>query len=95
MTRWFRSMREVVERHGGTVQKFIGDAVMAVFGIPVTHEDDALRAVRAGGELSRAKRRGSRRRLGGSSAPQTGDQSKRSRPDPPPARRPRRVHAVT
>jgi tetratricopeptide (TPR) repeat protein len=40
-------MREAVERHGGTVENYVGDAVMAVFGIPVAHEDDALRAVRA------------------------------------------------
>jgi class 3 adenylate cyclase len=39
-------MKAIVERHGGTVEKFIGDAVMAVFGVPVVHEDDALRAVR-------------------------------------------------
>src|SRR5437667_1895106 len=45
--RYFSAMRTVIERHGGTVEKFIGDAVMAVFGIPVLHEDDALRAVRA------------------------------------------------
>src|SRR6059036_1918687 len=40
-------MRAIVERHGGTVEKFIGDAVMAVFGIPTAHDDDALRALRA------------------------------------------------
>src|SRR5436189_6450571 len=47
MSRWFDRMSEVLERHGGTVEKFIGDAVMAVFGIPDLHEDDALRALRA------------------------------------------------
>jgi class 3 adenylate cyclase len=47
MSRYFDEMRRVVESHGGTVEKFIGDAVMAVFGIPKLHEDDALRAVRA------------------------------------------------
>jgi len=47
LARYFDSMRRVVERHGGTVEKFIGDAVMAIFGIPVLHEDDSLRAVRA------------------------------------------------
>jgi hypothetical protein len=43
MSRFFEEMRVVLERHGGTVEKFIGDAVMAVFGIPSVHEDDALR----------------------------------------------------
>ncbi|HWL91713.1 MAG TPA: adenylate/guanylate cyclase domain-containing protein [Actinomycetota bacterium] len=47
MGRYFDEMSAVLERHGGTVEKFIGDAVMAVFGIPRLHEDDALRAVRA------------------------------------------------
>src|SRR6187401_2917040 len=51
MARYFETARAVVERHGGTVEKFIGDAVMAVFGVPVVHEDDALRAVRAADEL--------------------------------------------
>src|SRR5947208_16206086 len=47
MGRYFDRMKGVIERHGGTVEKFIGDAVMAVFGIPVVHEDDATRACRA------------------------------------------------
>ncbi len=46
-SRYFEAMRAAIERHGGTVEKYIGDAVMAVFGIPQVHEDDALRAVRA------------------------------------------------
>ena len=49
--RYFDEMRTVVERHGGTVEKFIGDAVMAVFGVPKIHEDDALRAVRAAADM--------------------------------------------
>ena len=51
MGRYFDEMRAVVERHEGIVEKFIGDAVMAVFGIPVVHEDDAMRAVRAAVEM--------------------------------------------
>jgi class 3 adenylate cyclase/tetratricopeptide (TPR) repeat protein len=51
LARYFERMRELVERHGGTVEKFIGDAVMAVFGVPVVHEDDALRACRAAVEM--------------------------------------------
>jgi class 3 adenylate cyclase len=47
MARFFEIAREEVERYGGTVQKFIGDAVMAVFGLPIIHEDDAERAGRA------------------------------------------------
>jgi class 3 adenylate cyclase/tetratricopeptide (TPR) repeat protein len=51
MSRYFDLARTVVQRHGGTVEKFIGDAVMAVFGVPAAHEDDALRAVRAATEM--------------------------------------------
>jgi len=51
MSRYFETASRALERHGGTVEKFIGDAVMAVFGIPSVHEDDALRAVRAVIEL--------------------------------------------
>ncbi len=54
MTLYFDAMRAAIERHGGTVEKFIGDAVMAVFGIPVVHEDDALRAVRAAADMRAA-----------------------------------------
>ncbi len=57
MAEYFDAMRTVIERHGGTVEKFVGDAVMALFGVPDLHEDDALRAVRAAiemrGELER------------------------------------------
>src|SRR5918999_935479 len=51
LARYFERMNRVVERHGGTVEKFIGDAVMAVFGVPQVHEDDALRACRAAVEM--------------------------------------------
>jgi class 3 adenylate cyclase/tetratricopeptide (TPR) repeat protein len=51
LARYFERMKEIVERHGGSVEKFIGDAVMAVFGVPVVHEDDALRACRAAVEM--------------------------------------------
>jgi predicted ATPase/class 3 adenylate cyclase len=54
MERFFAEARSVLERHGGTVEKFIGDAVMAVFGIPAAHEDDPLRAVRAAADLRAA-----------------------------------------
>src|SRR6478736_6987293 len=49
--RYFECMKAIVESHGGTVEKFIGDAVMAVFGMPAAHEDDALRACRAAVEM--------------------------------------------
>jgi class 3 adenylate cyclase/tetratricopeptide (TPR) repeat protein len=48
MTRYYERMKEVAETHGGMVEKFIGDAVMAVFGVPRLHDDDAERAVRCG-----------------------------------------------
>jgi class 3 adenylate cyclase/tetratricopeptide (TPR) repeat protein len=51
LARYFERMKAIVESHGGTVDKFIGDAVMAVFGIPQAHEDDALRACRAAVEM--------------------------------------------
>ncbi len=54
MAHYFETMRLVIERHGGTVEKFIGDAVMAVFGVPVLHEDDALRGVRAAAAMREA-----------------------------------------
>ena len=51
LARYFERMKAIVEAHGGTVEKFIGDAVMAVFGVPAAHEDDALRACRAAMEM--------------------------------------------
>jgi DNA-binding SARP family transcriptional activator len=54
LERYFATVGAPIERHGGTLEKFIGDAVMAVFGVPELHEDDALRAVRAAVELREA-----------------------------------------
>ena len=51
LARYFEQMKTIVESHGGTVEKFIGDAVMAVFGVPSAHEDDALRGCRAAVEM--------------------------------------------
>src|SRR5207245_7819386 len=56
MARYFDAMQTAVHRHGGVVEKFIGDAVMAVFGVPLLHEDDALRAVRAAADMREALR---------------------------------------
>src|SRR5207244_2506741 len=57
MWRYFETMQETLERYGGTVEKFIGDAIVAVFGVPAVHEDDALRAVRAAFEMREALER--------------------------------------
>src|ERR687896_516213 len=57
MMRFFREMQVILERHGGTVEKYIGDAIMAVFGVPRLHEDDALRAVRAAWDMQVALER--------------------------------------
>jgi class 3 adenylate cyclase len=54
MERYFAATQDVIERHGGRVEKFIGDAVMAVFGLPAVREDDALRALRAAVEIGQA-----------------------------------------
>ena len=54
LSAYFSAMRQVLERHGGTVEKYIGDAIMAVFGLPRLHEDDALRAVRAALDMKTA-----------------------------------------
>ncbi|HEY2916694.1 MAG TPA: adenylate/guanylate cyclase domain-containing protein [Candidatus Limnocylindrales bacterium] len=54
MSRYFDAMRQALEHHGGTVEKYIGDAVMAVFGLPIRHEDDAPRAVRAAWDMQQA-----------------------------------------
>ncbi len=54
LDRYFEVMRKAIERHGGTVEKFIGDAVVGAFGVPIAHEDDALRAVRAALEMQEA-----------------------------------------
>ncbi len=57
LARYFEEMRLVLDAHGGTVEKYIGDAIMAVFGLPAIHEDDALRAVRAAHEMQAALER--------------------------------------
>src|SRR4051812_37433509 len=51
MARYFKAMRGAIEHHGGRVEKYIGDAIMAIFGVPQLHEDDALRAARCALEM--------------------------------------------
>ena len=53
LERYYACMRAVIRRHGGNVEKFVGDAVMAVFGVPRVHEDDALRGVRAAADIAK------------------------------------------
>src|SRR5215213_21571 len=65
MRGYYDGMRSILERHGGTVEKFVGDAVMAVFRVPVSREDDALRAVRAAWEMrAKVPERGLAARIG-------------------------------
>ena len=54
LTLYFDEMRAVFESHGGTIEKIIGDAIVAVFGLPIRHDDDPLRAVEAAAESQRA-----------------------------------------
>ena len=61
MTRYFDAMRAEIQAHGGTIEKYIGDAIMAVFGLPTVHEDDALRAVRAAVGMQASTRTAERR----------------------------------
>ena len=85
LARYFERMKAIVERHGGTVEKFIGDAVMAVFGVPAVHEDDALRACRAAVEMRDGVRRARDRRGGSASTPARSSPAPRS--GSPPATR--------
>jgi class 3 adenylate cyclase len=54
MSRFIGEMRQIIVRHGGTIEKLIGDAIMVLFGVPVIHEDDAARAARCGLEMRAA-----------------------------------------
>ena len=74
MSRFYAAVREPVERHGGVVEKVIGDALMAVFGIPTVHEDDALRALRAALEMRDAVRE-----MGGDPGPHRRQYGRRAR----------------
>ena len=69
LTRYFETCRSLVDRYGGVIEKFIGDAVMAVWGTPVTNEDDSERAVRAALELTEAVRARERKSASRTSRP--------------------------
>src|SRR2546421_4476504 len=65
VNRFFDQVSHCIVTHGGVVEKFVGDAVMAAFGVPLTHEDDAERAIRAGlATLERVKELGLDARIG-------------------------------
>ena len=66
--RYFTAMAAEITRHGGKIEKYIGDAIMAVFGLPRAHEDDALRAVRAAVGMQDALRERQRRRSASATA---------------------------
>ena len=93
MTRYFDAMRGELERHGGVIEKFIGDAVMAVFGLPRLHEDDALRAVRAAAGMQAALDAHQRRARAATTACswRTGPASTRARSSPATRRRGQRL----
>jgi class 3 adenylate cyclase/tetratricopeptide (TPR) repeat protein len=63
MADFFASMSEEILAEGGTIEKFVGDAIMAVFGVPTAHEDDAVRAVRAGQRMLDRLRRWNQGRI--------------------------------
>src|SRR5256884_3276758 len=76
VTTFFEGVQRCIENHGGTVEKFAGDAVMAAFGIPISHEDDADRAVRAGlGILDHVRDLGLEARVGIEAGEVGGDQT--------------------
>ncbi|MEX2048048.1 MAG: adenylate/guanylate cyclase domain-containing protein [Gemmatimonadota bacterium] len=85
MGSYHTELRTILERHGGTVEKFVGDAAMAVFGIPQIHEDDALRAVRAATGVRSPLLQASGRRQESGTRPASSAlllQMQRSGPDP-------------
>src|SRR6266481_8932801 len=79
VSRFFDQVSHCIVTHGGTVEKFAGDAVMAAFGVPLAHEDDAERAVRAGlATLVGVKELGLQARIGIESGEVVSDESRES-----------------